>query len=93
MTIWAGPGDDLVDALTQAKVEASRVRFITIGSFDRESISRWCGIDPPPDEADSVIYQAPIEADGTRTWREYRHPSNVQIRVFAPEVDVIFAVF
>lgn len=88
-TIWAGPRNELVAALEESGQDPASVGFILYGCPGK--VDRWCGIEPPPPEATVVIYQAPIEADGSATWREYRNPAGG--RTFAPEVDVIFARF
>lgn len=89
MRIWAGTRDGIREALSRDGL--TDVDLILHGAFDRSAVERWCGIEAPPEWATVVIYDPPIEADGSAIWREYRHPFGGAGRIAAPDCDVIFA--
>lgn len=91
-TFWAGTPDAIEAALAELD-SVEDLKIISHGSVNLGSVERWCGIAAPPGEADHVIFDPPIEGDGSATWREYRHQSDLDSRIFAPECDVVFAVF
>jgi hypothetical protein len=83
--MWIGTEAGLAEAM-RADPQQGTPQVIQHFSFEKPQEHDYFGIEPPPADADHVIFDPPIEADGSATWRWYKGPRGASI--VAPECEL-----